>query len=77
MQRHLRSCLSLRCDFTLEPFARSLASEDTNENAQLVVAAIVGDASRYYVSSLPPIALRSRSDHNAAAPCAKSMSAFG
>jgi hypothetical protein len=37
MQCHLGLCLLLRCDFTLEPFARGLASEDANDNAQLVV----------------------------------------
>jgi hypothetical protein len=77
MQCHLGCCLSLRCGFTLEPFARSLASENANENAQPLVAATIGDASGCSVSSLPPIALPSRPNHNAAAPCAKSMSAFG
>jgi hypothetical protein len=43
MQCHLGWCLSFRCDFTLEPFARGLASEDANENAQPVVAAIMVD----------------------------------
>jgi hypothetical protein len=76
MQSHLGWCLSFRCEFTLEPFARGLASEDAHENTQPVVETIMGDASWCSVSSLPPIALRSRPNHNAAAPCAKSMSAF-
>jgi hypothetical protein len=45
MRCHLGWCLSFRCDFTLEPFARGLASEDADENAQPVVAATTGDAS--------------------------------
>jgi hypothetical protein len=77
MQCHLGRCASFRSDFTLELFACSLASEDPNENSQPVVAATIGDASWYSVSSLPPIAIPSRPNHNAAAPCAKSMSAFG
>jgi hypothetical protein len=77
MQCHLGWCISFRCDFTLEPFTRGLAGEDANESAQPVVAAMVGDASPRSVSSLPPIALPSRPNHNAAAPCVKSMSAFG
>jgi hypothetical protein len=43
MQCHLGLCRSLRCGLTLESFARSLASEDANENAQPVVAAIMDD----------------------------------
>jgi hypothetical protein len=77
MQCHLGWCVSFRFGFALEPFTRGLASEDANENAQPIVAAIVGDASRRSVSSLPLIALSSKPNHNAAAPCAKSMSAFG
>jgi hypothetical protein len=34
MQCHLGWCLSFRCDFTLEPFARGLASEDADENVR-------------------------------------------
>jgi hypothetical protein len=77
MQCHLGWCRSFGRDVPLEPFTRGLASEDANENTQPVVATIMGDASWCSVSSLPPIALRSRPNHNAAAPCAKSMSAFG
>jgi hypothetical protein len=68
MQCHLGLCLSLRCDFTLEPFTRGLAGEDADENAQPVVAAIMGDASWCSASSLSPITFPSRPNHNAAAP---------
>jgi hypothetical protein len=77
MQCHLGGCRSIGCDLTLELFTRGLASEDANENAQPVVAAIVRDASRCCMSSLPLIALPSRPNHNAAAPCVKLISAFG
>jgi hypothetical protein len=77
MQCHLGLCASFRSDFTLKPLACSLASEDPNENAQPVVAATIDDASWYSVASLPTIAFPSRPNHNAAAPYAKSMSAFG
>jgi hypothetical protein len=52
MQCHLGWCVSFRCDFTLEPFARGLPSEDADENAQPVVEATMGDASRCSMSSL-------------------------
>jgi hypothetical protein len=77
MQCHLGWCLSLRSDFTLEPFARGLASEDADEIAQPIVVATMGDASLCSVSSVAPIALPSRPNHNAAAPCAKLISALG
>jgi hypothetical protein len=71
MKCHLGGCLSFRCDFTLEPFARGLASEDADEIAQPIVVATLGDASLCSVSSLAPIALPSRPNHSAAAPCVK------
>jgi hypothetical protein len=77
MQCHLGWCTSHRCNLTLELFARGLPSEDADENAQPVVAATIGDASRCAASSLAPIAFPSRPNHNAVAPCAKSMAAFG
>ena len=40
MQCHLGLCLSLRCDFTLEPFTRGLASEGADQHAQRFVAVI-------------------------------------
>jgi hypothetical protein len=40
MQCHLRLCLSLPCDFTLEPFTRGLASEDADQHPQRFVAVI-------------------------------------
>jgi hypothetical protein len=45
MQCHLGLCLAVRCDLTLEPFTRGLASEDADENAEPVVALTMGDAS--------------------------------
>jgi hypothetical protein len=45
MQCHLGRCAPLRSNFTLEPFARGLASEDADENTQPVVAATIRDAS--------------------------------
>jgi hypothetical protein len=77
MQCHLGWCVSFRCDFTLEPVARGLASEDADENAQPVVAATMGDASWCSVSILAPMALASRPNHSAPAPCVKLISAFG
>jgi hypothetical protein len=71
MQCHLGSCVSFGCDFTFEPFSRGLASEDADENAQTVIAVTIGDASWCSVPSLAPIALPSRPNHNAAAPCVK------
>jgi hypothetical protein len=68
MECHLGWCVSFRFGFALEPFTRGLASEDPNESAQPVVAPTTGDASWCFVSSLPPIALPSRANHNAAAP---------
>ena len=40
LQCHLGLCLSLRCDFTLEPFTRGLASENADQHAQRFVAVI-------------------------------------
>jgi hypothetical protein len=40
MQCHLGFCLAVRCDFTLEPFTRGLASEDTDQHPQRFVAVI-------------------------------------
>jgi hypothetical protein len=77
MQCHLGRCASFRANFTLEPFARGLASKDADENAQPIVVATLGDASSCSVSSRAPIAPPSRPNHNAAAPCAKLISAFG
>jgi hypothetical protein len=77
MQCHLGWCVSLRRDFTLEPFARGMTSEDADKNAQPVVAATMADGSWCRVSSLPLIAFPSRPNHNAAAPCLKLISAFG
>jgi hypothetical protein len=62
---HLGWCVSFCGDFTLEPFARGLASEDADENAQSIVAATIGNASWCSVSSRAPIALPSRPNHNA------------
>jgi hypothetical protein len=45
MQCHLGRCASFRSNLTLEPFARGLASEDADENAQPIVAATIGNAS--------------------------------
>ena len=72
-----RCAATSRSNFTLELFARGVASEDANKNAQPVVAAVMGDASWRCVSSVAPIALPSRPNHNAAAPCVKLISAFG
>jgi hypothetical protein len=76
MQCHLGWCVAFRRDFTLEPLARRLASKDADENAQPLVAATVGDAS-YSVSSLLPIALPSRPNHDAAAPSLMLISGSG
>ena len=67
MQCHFGWCLSFRCDFTLEPFARGLASEDADKQTQRFVAVIV---QRLVTSRAPrsPIALLSRPDHNACLP---------
>jgi hypothetical protein len=77
MQCHLGLCLTVRCDLTLESFTRGLASEDADEVAQPIVVATMGAASLCSVSSLASIALPSRPNHNAAAPCAKLISALG
>jgi hypothetical protein len=69
-----RLCLSLRCDFTLEPFTRGLASEDADQHAQRFIVVIPRRFFSYYAS--PSIALLSRPDHNAATPFASLMFAF-
>ena len=68
-------------NFPLEPFACGLASKNAYDHAQRLVAAIVRRAPRCSASS-PSMALRSRSDHNAAAPsewsiCASQAEQFG
>ena len=75
MQCHLGLCLSLRCDFTLEPFTRGLASEDADQHAQRFVAVIARRTLPCYASK-PLIALLSRTDHNAATPSASLMLCF-
>ena len=72
MQCHLGLCLSLRCDFTLEPFTRGLASEGADQHAQRFVAVIAGRTLTCGASK-PLIALVSRTDHNAATPSASLM----
>ena len=67
MQCHLGLCLSLRCDVTLEPFTRGLASEDADQHAQRFIVVIARRSFSCY-TSMPSIALLSRPDHNAAAP---------
>ena len=60
---------SLRDDFPLEGLTGRLASEDANENAELLVASIMRDAS-LCSTSRTSIVLLSRPHHNAAAPSA-------
>jgi hypothetical protein len=72
MQCHLGLCLSLRCDFTLEPFTRRLASEDADQYVQWFVV-VIARRSFSCCASKPSIALLSRPDHNAAAPFALLM----
>jgi len=67
-------CLSLRCDFTLEPFTRGLASEDPDQHSEGFVA-LIAWRSLSCCASRPSIALLSRPNHNAASPSA-SISAF-
>jgi hypothetical protein len=57
-----------RFGFALEPFTRGLASEHADKQTQRFVAVIV---QRLVTSraSRSPIALLSRPDHNAVAPC--------
>jgi hypothetical protein len=72
MQCHLGRCVSFRCDFTLEPFTRGLASEGAYQHEQRFVAVI---ARRTLTCCAPKalIALVSRTDHNAATPSASLM----
>jgi hypothetical protein len=68
MECHLGSYRSRRCDFTLEPFTSGLASKKADKQAQRFVAVIM----RRPVmpcASRSSIALLSRPDHNAVAPC--------
>ena len=60
---------------TLEPFTCGLASENTIERAERLIALIVRDLS-WYSAMRPSIALLSRPDHNAADPFAWSISAL-
>jgi hypothetical protein len=75
MQCHLVWCVSFRFGFALEPFTRGLASEDADKQAQRFVAM---NTRRPLTScgSRPSIVLLSRPDHNAVAPCAKSISLY-
>jgi hypothetical protein len=68
MQCHLGWCLAFRRDFPLESFTRGLASEDADKQTQRFIAVL---ARRPLTScaSRPSIALLSRPDHNALAPC--------
>jgi hypothetical protein len=68
MQCHLGLYRSRCSDFTLESLTRGLASEDADQNVQWFVVVI---ARRPLMSSAsrPSIALLSRPDHNAVAPC--------
>jgi hypothetical protein len=70
MECHLGWCVSFCFGFALEPFTRGLASEDADNQTQRFVAVIV---QRLVTSgaSRSPIALLSRPDHNAVAPCRK------
>jgi hypothetical protein len=77
MECHLGSYRPRCRDLTLESFTRGLASKDADEVAQPIVVATIGAASLCSVSSLASIALPSRPNHNAAAPCAKLISALG
>ena len=70
MQCHLGWCVSFGCDFTLEPFARGLTSEDADNQAQRFVAVIMRRPVTSCVSR-SSIAFLSRPDHNAVAPCRK------
>jgi hypothetical protein len=72
MQCHLGLYLSLRCDFTLEPFTRGLASEGADQHAQRFVA-VIARRTLTCCASKPLIALVSRTDHNAATPSASLM----
>jgi hypothetical protein len=69
---HLGLCLSLRCDFTLEPFNRGLASEGADQHAQRFVA-VIARRTLTCCASTPLIALVSRTDHNAATPSVSLM----
>jgi hypothetical protein len=68
MQCHPGWCVSFRFGFALEPFTRGLASEDADKQTQRFVAMIVQRLVTSRASS-SPIALLSRPDHNAVAPC--------
>jgi hypothetical protein len=59
MQCHLGLCLSLRCDFALEPFTRGLASEGADQNAQRFVG-VIARRTLKWCGSKPLIALVSR-----------------
>jgi hypothetical protein len=72
MRCHLGLCLSLRCDFTLEPCTRGLASEGADQHAQRFVA-VTARRTLTCGASKPLIALASRADHNAATPSASLM----
>ena len=67
MECHLGFYRSRRCDFTLEPFTRGLASEDADQHAQGFVAVIARPTLLCY-SSRPLVASASRTDHDAATP---------
>jgi hypothetical protein len=60
MQCHLGFCPSLRCDLTLEPFTRGLASEDANQHAQRFVAVVVRRSLPCNASKLPTSLPRDR-----------------
>ena len=68
MQCHLGLCLAVRCDLTLEPFTRGLASEDADKQTQRLVA-VIGRRLLTTCATRPSIALLSRPDHSAVASC--------
>ena len=72
MQCHPGLCLSLCCDFTLEPLTRGLSSKDANQHPQRLVAVIARRSLPCYTWKWP-ISPSSRPDHNAAAPFALGM----
>jgi hypothetical protein len=75
MQCHLGLHRSRCCDFALESFTRGLAGKNADKQAQRFVAVIVRHPATS-CASRSSIALLSRPDHNAVAPCAKSISLY-
>jgi hypothetical protein len=67
MPCHLGLSLAVRCDLTLEPLTRGLASEDADEHPQRFVAVIARRTLPCYASR-PLVASVSRTDYNAATP---------